>query len=98
MNTITELWNGNLKPVKTLGKNNEEIKHLEKLMQQNLNKLETVLNTNEKETFEKYNDCIEEYLTICCEQAFCDGFSLGVKIISESFAEVEKTILLSNQF
>ena len=35
----------------------------------------------EMETFQKYIDCSEAYLLRMLELAFCDGFSLGAKLI-----------------
>lgn len=88
--TIAQLWNGNLDPIRYLGKNNPEIKQLEKLMQYNLEKLEESLNEKEKEILEKYNDCINEYILAISEQAFCDGYCLGSKMAVEALIGVEQ--------
>lgn len=85
MNIITELWNGNIKPINYFTKNNTEIQHLEKLLQANLNTIEQTFNDKEKNILQNYNDCIDEYISLICEEAFTNGFSLGVNMITEAF-------------
>lgn len=53
-------------------------------MERNLDNLLKEVNGKSKEILEKYNDCIEEYLTLTTEQAFCDAFCLGTKLIIET--------------
>ena len=88
--TIAELWSGNLDPIRYLGKNNPEVKHLEDLMQRNLDRLEENMNEKAKDIMERYNDCLSEYLTLNTEQAFCDGFCLGMKIAVEAMFGAEQ--------
>lgn len=90
--TIAQLWSGKLNPIEYLGINNKEIKNLENLMQRNLEKLENNLDEKSQEIFEKYNDCINEYISILCEQSFCDGFCLGTKIVTEALNSAEQII------
>ena len=91
-NTIANLWNGNLEPIRYLGQNSKEIKQLENLLERNQEKLEETLTEISKKLFEKYNDCMNEYILLTTEQAFCDGFCLGVKIISEALNGAEEII------
>ena len=84
------LWNGNIEPAQNSGRNNKDIKELEFLMQRNSEKLEAVLHESEIKTFEKYNSCVTEYLILSSEQAFCDGFYLGAKIIAEALTGAEE--------
>lgn len=88
-NTIAQLWNGNLEPVRNFGKNNSEIKQLQNLMRRNLDKLENSLNEEQKNQFANYCGCVEEYAILVSEQAFCDGFCLGTKIIVEALSGAE---------
>jgi len=90
--TIAQLWNGTLEPIRHLGKNNSEIKQLEDLIQRNIEKLKPTFNEETKKIFEKYNDCINEYIILLGEQAFCDGFCLGTKISSEAMNGAEQII------
>lgn len=87
---ISKIWNGSLSPVRQLGEGNRECRELEKLMERNLETLKRELGESAKETLRKYNLCVEEYLLVCCEQSFCDGFSLGARIIAEGVARTEK--------
>ena len=53
-------------------------------MQQNLARMKRIQNKEFGELAEKYKDCAEEYITVAKEQAFCDGFCLGTKIVVEA--------------
>lgn len=87
--TISQLWNGKVVPIDNLGVNNPELKQLECLMCRHLEKLEKCFNTEAKEIFEKYNECVNDYNYEIREQAFCVGFSLGAKITAEALVTVE---------
>lgn len=91
-NTIEQLWNGTLEPVRYLGKNNPEIKQLEILLQRNLKNLEENLNEKLEGLLQKYYDCINEYLALTNEQAFYEGFCLGTKITVESLTGAEQIL------
>lgn len=83
-NTIVRLWHGDLEPVSSSGTNDPELKELEHLLQRNGERLEEYLDEKGKALFEKYFDCVEEYISVLCEQAFCNGFCLGTKITAEA--------------
>ena len=88
--TITQLWNGELSPVQTFRKHNPEIQELEQLSQRNLDKLAERLDEPLQRLLERYNKRLTEYIVLLTEQAFCDGFSLGMKLLSEALWESEK--------
>lgn len=90
MKTIAKLWNGELEPVRYSGMNNREMKRLWGLIQKNFEELEHSI--AEKELLKRYDDSINEYIILTAEQAFCDGFSLGAKIVSEAINGAEKII------
>lgn len=90
--TIAQLWNGSLEPVVHSGKDNQEIKKLENLLSRHLNKLENELDEKSKKLFEKYHDCINEYVILISEQTFCDGFCLGTKITTEALTGAEQIL------
>lgn len=90
--TIADLWNGSLEPIRHSGKNNSEMRQIENLMIRNLEKLEDNLDEKSKEAFKKYTDCADEYLIITSEQAFCDGFCLATKIVTEALSNAEEII------
>ncbi len=88
-NLINSLWNGSLKPAKYFCENDKQIKELEGLIEQNKEKLTGTLKGEEQKRFEIYNDCIDEYISMVCEQAFSKGFGCGAKIITEASFEVD---------
>ena len=87
--TIAELYNGNLRPIKNLGKTNDEIKHLETLIEKTHEDLDNKLSDEQKTFFQKYEGNINEYMCLLSEQAFCDGFCMGTKITAESLINAE---------
>ena len=82
----------NLTPVKFSGINNPEIRELEDLIERNRTSLEEKLDKNQIEILKTYTDCINEYILVFTEQAFCDGFSVGTKIIVEALTDAEKIL------
>lgn len=82
--TIATLWSGNIDPIRYLGENSYKIKRLEDLKERNSEKLDEVLDESAKRMFEAYTDCVNEYISLIAEEAFCDGFCLGTKITAEA--------------
>ena len=90
--TIEQLWSGTLEHKMKLEENNAELKELKNLINRNGEHLSETFNEKEKEIFEKYNDCVTEYIDIFGEQAFCSGFCLGAKITTEALTEQNEII------
>ena len=82
--TIEDLWNGNITPCENCGSHDPKLKQLRSLMGRNHDKLCEGLTEAQKETFQKYLDCSDEYFLRMLELAFCDGFCLGSKLAAES--------------
>ncbi len=82
--TIGRIWNGDLRPRHGLGREREEIRHLEWLLEENKKRLKAGLNDEQELRWEKISDCFEEYLELVSGEAFEDGFCLGVKIMAEA--------------
>ena len=82
--TIYDLWNGNITPADHCGSHDPEANHLISLMMRNEEKLRGGLPDGQREVFQKYVDCSEEYLMRMLELAFREGFSLGCKLVTES--------------
>ncbi len=91
-NTLARIWNGDITPVAYLGTNNKEVRDLENLMRRITEKIEEEFNEKAKDLFEKYQDCNNEYLSLLAEQAFCDGFGLAVRVLTESFTHAEEVL------
>lgn len=83
--TISQLWNGDLAPIQDLESHNPELKALDQAIQHTFEELEETLQDPHLSRFRTYNDSVGEYIAATCEQAFCEGFSLGLKLLSEAF-------------
>lgn len=90
--TIAQLWNGTLEPIRYLGKNNKEIKQLEDIIELDIEKLKNILTEQQLKIFEAYSECANEYTVLIAEQAFCDGFSLGAKILTEALSHAQQIV------
>ena len=84
--TIAELWNGNIAPCEHCGSHDPEANQLIGLIERNREAVYAGLTVVQREAFQKYIDCSEEYLLRMAELAFCDGFCLGAKLAKESLA------------
>ncbi|MGN0477101.1 MAG: DUF6809 family protein [Ruminococcus sp.] len=84
MDTLEDLYYGNLFPQEKSAKIDDETKELLTLLNRNEEKLMATLSDEQKETFEKYKDCNREISEICERKYFITGFKLGAKIIIES--------------
>ena len=91
-NIIAQLFRGQLEPKNVLGNGNAEMRRTGLLIENNYNRLKGKLNEDEKEVFEKHNRLIDEYITLTTEQAFCDGFCLGVRISAEAVGGAERIL------
>ena len=84
MDTLEDLYYGNLFPHEKCAKLDDEMKELLGLLNRNEEKLIATLSDEQKETFEKYKDCNREIYEICERQSFITGFKLGANIVIES--------------
>lgn len=87
---IEELWYGTLNPHEKFGRSNPEMRRLEALMQDRLQRLRNLLDEESREALEQYNTCMDEYLMASSEQAFSDGVGVGVRMTAEAFAGTER--------
>lgn len=81
MNTLEDLYYGNIVPNEKCAKLNSEVTELLKLLNRNEEKLTATLTEAQKETFEKYKDCNREISEISEREIFLNGFRLGARII-----------------
>lgn len=81
MNTLEDLYCGNLFPHEKCAKLDDEVKELLKLLNRNEEKLTATLSEEQKETFEKYKDCNREIFEISEREIFLNGFRMGARII-----------------
>ena len=84
MTTLEELWYGNIIPWEQFVKNNPQLKSQLSVLSKNRDKLTADLTEKQKESLEKYNDTVNKTYSITQLAAFQYGFSLGVRLITES--------------
>lgn len=87
MNTLEDLYYGNLFPQEKCARLDDDVKELLKLLNRNEEKLISTLSDEQKETFEKYKDCNCEISEICERESFIKGFQLGAMIIIEVISQ-----------
>ncbi|MBQ9805063.1 MAG: hypothetical protein IJW49_00930 [Clostridia bacterium] len=83
MSVIKELWHGNICPQTDSRNNSPEIKELMEYMARYHDDLLKTLNDEQKEIFEKFDDCWSEYASYAEEAIFTYAFKLGAKIMCE---------------
>ena len=84
MTEITELWNGRTALADSCGTQVPEVKHIVCLSERSREELYKELSPRQKEIFEKYVDCQQEYLLRLTESAFCRGFSFASRLWGEA--------------
>ena len=81
--TIKNLWNGNIAPCERCGAHHPQIKRLHALIEETRESLSKDLPVAQMEALRKYVEYSDEYLLHMLELAFCDGFSLGSRLMME---------------
>ena len=87
-NSIAQLWNGGIAPADGLGKNNYEIEQLTELIDHILEGFENSLTKEQEKQFEKLVNNVNEYISMITEEAFCDGFSVGTKLLADAMSRI----------
>ena len=86
MTVLEELWYGNINPHETFLNDDRYYKKLLSLIGKNRDLLADTLTERQKEILDNYDATINEMNSIAEQTAFRFGFSLGVKISTESIA------------
>ena len=87
MNVIKELWHGNIVPQDDSRNNSPEMKQLMEYMSRHPEDLEKTFNEEQKEIFEKFHDCWNEYMSLAEAAIFEYAFKLGMRIAIETLTE-----------
>lgn len=82
---LNELWYGNVSPFEQCTRGDKRLKELLKLVARNREELGETLTDKQKETLEKFEDCMNEMHSITERDAFSYGFRLCVQLMAESF-------------
>ena len=86
-NMIKELWHGNINPQEDSRNNSPEMKELMEYMARHHDDLLKTMTDEQKEIFEKFEDCWGEYATYAEEAIFEYAFKLGAKLVYEALCE-----------
>ena len=84
---ITELWHGNINPQTDSRNNSPKMKELMEYMARHHDDLLKTLTDEQKEIFEKFEDCWGEYASCAEEAIFEYAFKLGMQIAIETLTE-----------
>ena len=82
--TIDELWYGNVSPFEQCTRGDKLLKELLKLVARNREELYGMLMDKQKETLEKFEECMNEMHSVTERDAFSYGFRLGVQLMTEA--------------
>ena len=77
MRILEEFWYSNIEPTDYDTASSKEYRKLVELIFRNEDKLKATMTDKQKELFEKYMDCVQEYQTITDSLIFQNSFNLG---------------------
>ena len=89
-NMIKELWHGNISPQEDSRNNSPEMKELMEYMARHHEDLLNTMTDEQKEIFEKFEDCWGEYATYAEEAIFEYAFKLGARLAIEVQSDTEE--------
>ncbi len=78
---LEELWYGNINPQEKSTEKSKAVKDLLKLMGRNRDRLNDAMTEEQRETLEKYDDCVNEMHCIMEQEIFAYAFRLGGQLI-----------------
>ena len=80
---INELWHGNIIPQEDSRNNSPEMKELMEYMARHHDDLLKMMPDEQKEIFEKFDDCWSEYMSLAEAAIFEYAFKLGARLMLE---------------
>lgn len=80
---LQELWQGNIVPQEDSKTNSEQMKELLCYIARHNDDLQKSMTDEQKEIFEKFHDCWDEYAALSEEAIFSYAFNLGMRIAVE---------------
>ena len=86
---INELWHGNIVPQEDSRNNSPEMKELMEYMARHHDDLLKTMTNEQREIFEKFDDCWSEYSSYAEEAIFEYAFKLGARLTMEVQADKE---------
>lgn len=79
-NILSELWHGNINPQEDSRNNTPEMKQLMDCMARHHDDLLKTLSDEQREIFERFDDCWSEYASLAEEAIFVYAFRLGAQM------------------
>ena len=86
---LDDLWYGNICSFEKSTEYIEQVNDLAALVKRNREVLFATLTNDQKETLEKYDDCIKEILDIMQKEIFICGFRLGGRLMLATVMDSE---------
>ena len=83
-NTINELWHGNIVPQEDSRTNSKEMKELMGYIASHSEYLENLLNDEQREIFDKFRECWNEYVSLAEAAIFEYAFKFGARLTQET--------------
>ena len=83
-NILGELWHGNISPQEDSRNNTLEMKQLMDYMARHHDDLLKTLFEEQRDIFERFDDCWSEYASLAEEAIFVYAFRLGVQMILDT--------------
>ena len=87
---IKELWHGNINPQEDSRNNSPELKELMEYMARHHDDLLKTMTDEQKEIFEKFEDCWGEYASFDEEAIFEYAFRLGARFTMEVQSDINE--------
>ena len=87
MNTIKELWHGNIVPEDDCRMRSPEMKQLMEYMARHHSDLLNSMTDEQKVILEKFHDCWSEYMSLAESAIFEYAFKLGMRMAIETLTE-----------
>ena len=89
MSVIKELWHRNVCPQTDSQNNSPEMKELMEYMARHHDDLLKTMTDEQKEIFEKFDDCWSEYMSLAEAAIFEYAFRLGARLAMETLQDNE---------
>ena len=80
---LKELWRGNIVPQEDSRTNSKEMKELMGYIARHSEDLENLLNDEQREIFDKFRECWNEYVSLAEAAIFEYAFRLGARLTIE---------------
>ena len=84
---INELWSGNINPSEDSRTNTPQMRELLGYMARHREELDKSFTDEQKEIFQKFHDCWDEYVALSESVIFEYAFRIGMKIAIETLTE-----------